>query len=109
MERQKSLGKGREEIYQKLNLFNDWQRFQSSYRLHVPSLCICQAHTVTLVVMTHGEVDVFTSTVSRYCIIKYQTCEAVSMSKNWNPAGLITGDAPGVSLLQKSQKHEKDN
>ena len=42
--------------------------------------------------------------------MKYQTWEAVSINKNWNPAGLMTGLLPGVSLkknnLQQKMHHK---
>ena len=33
------------------------------------------------------------STLSRYCRMKYHTCDGVSISRNWNPA-LVTCGAP---------------
>lgn len=44
-----------------------------------------------------------TSTVSKYCSIKYQTWDPMSMSKNWKPAGVMEGmgSTPSLSITKK--------
>ena len=44
-----------------------------------------------------------TSTVSKYWSIKYQTCDPVSISKNWKPAGVMEGIGSTPSLKIKYQ------
>ena len=55
-----------------------------------------------------------TSAMSKYCSMKNQICEAVSISKNWKPPGVIYGIGSPSSLenipkkkYQRSQSQKK--
>ena len=90
--------KGRDKI-------ENWHGSQSRNNNYYVYMHYVQLLSIIMPVrMVHENINVLASTVSRYCSIKYQTCEAVSMRRNWNPAGLMIGDAPGVSL-KESHKH----
>lgn len=46
-----------------------------------------------------------TCTVLRYCRVKYQSWEAVSSNRNWNPAEVMHGASPTSLTERAKQKH----
>ena len=44
--------------------------------------------------------------MSRYWIIKYQTCVGVSISRNWKPPGVMKGSELSCCLHTHKQHHQ---
>ena len=48
------------------------------------------------------QINVLTSSVSKYCSMKNHTCEVVSSRRNWKPAGVMLGSDSPLSLQSKT-------